>query len=387
MTVFHVALACGIAVALAVRATGAQTGRAPRIAEGRVLRPSSSGRPLPVAGQWIVLHRVGSDRAGPLDSMRSAPDGRFRFRYRPTGDADALYFVSARYRGIAYFSPPLRADVVRGDDADVMVYDTTSDTTALRVQGRHLVLSAPRGARREVAEIFEIENEDTRTVVAPDSVSPVWSTRLPAEAESASVAPGDVSAAAVVFRSNRADVFAPISPGVRQLVLTYLLPASAFPVSRPLERPASVLEVLLEEPRAEVEGARLAEVAPATIDGRTFRRFLAQDVPASEIVRFAAPPPVAQNQAAMRVLAVVVALAMVGALAAWFVRGRTLASTPHPAPAPSTQEHLIAELAALDARFEREKPTSPDARAAYERDRAQLKDRVARALAEEKKPA
>lgn len=342
---------------------------------------------MPVAGQWVVLHRVGSDRAAPLDSVRSGPDGRFRFRYAPSGAEDALYFVSSRHQGIAYFSPPLRTIVVRGGDADIMIYDTTSDTTTLLVQGRHIVVSAARGSKRQVAEVFEIENEGTRTVVARDSTTPLWTTHLPAQAESASVAPGDISAGAVAFRPTRVEVFAPVSPGVRQLVVTYLLPADAFPFALPVERPVSVLEVLLEEPRADAEGARLAEVAPATIEGRTFRRFLAQDVPATAVIRVSAPPPVERNRSAMRVLAVVMALAMLGALFAWLYRRRNGTLRSKVQGHSSTVDLLIAELATLDARFE--KDTSPDAenRAAYERQRVALKDRIARELAAEKTPA
>jgi hypothetical protein len=351
------------------------------------MRPSAQGRPVPVAGQWVVLHRVGSDRAGPLDSARSNADGRFRIRYAPFGIDDALYFVSARYGGIAYFSPPLRADTVRGDDADVMVYDTTPDTSTLRVQGRHFVLSAPRGKRREVAEVFEIENEGTHTVVSRDSVTPVWTTHLPAAAESASVGPGDIGAGAVVFRKGSAEIFAPISPGVRQLVLTYLLPADAFPLSLPLERPVSVFEVLLPESRAKVEGARLTEVAPANIDGRPFRRFLAQDVPRTAVVRVDAPQPAAgQNRGAMRVLAIVVALVMISGLAWVWLKRR--GEQPYVVRRTSSRaDPLIAELATLDARFERGGAPDVDARGAYDRERAELKARIERALAEEKQPA
>ena len=186
--------------------------------EGRILRPDSSGEPRPLAGQWVVLHRVGSDRAGPLDSVRSGATGAFRFRYRTSGSPEALYFVSSMYRGIAYFSPPLRSAVVRGGDGDILVYDTTTDTAGLRVEGRHFVLSLPRGSRREIAEIFELENPGPRTIVAADSATPAWATAVPRDVEDIRVAPGDVAAAAVVFRPGRAELYAPLSPGLRQLL-------------------------------------------------------------------------------------------------------------------------------------------------------------------------
>lgn len=353
------------------------------------MRAEESG-PVPLAGEWIVLHRVGTDRAAPLDSVRSGRDGHFRFRYTMTGDPQALYFVSARYSGIAYFSPPLRADTVRGDDADIIVYATTTDTSTLRMQGRHLVISAAREADREVAEVFELENSGIRTIVARDSTAPLWSVALPDGARNPSVAPGDVTAAAVVFRGGRAQLYAPISPGVRQLVITYRLPLATTALTVPLERDVSVLEVLLEEPRATVEGAGLQQVAPAPIEDRQFQRYLVQDVSADSVVRVTLPAPVSRNSSGLRVLGLAVALVMIGALAAWMLRRRRV-SHPAPADAAATAqmhvERLIAELATLDARFEREASPGAETRASYERDRAALKARIAAALAEENSPA
>jgi len=371
-------LACALCVIVAASVANAQVAEGARLVEGRVARPGKE-QPVPVPDQWVVLHRVGSDRAGPVDSTKTGADGRFRIRYRASGVPDALYFVSARYSGIAYFSPPLRTGNVRGGDGDIIVYPTTSDTAALHVQGHHIVVSAARGRRREIAEVFELDNDGTSTIVARDSVTPLWSTSLPREADSVSVSQGDIGAGAVALRKGRADVYAPISPGVRQLVLTYLLPADAFPVSWPLQRATSVLEVLAEDPRARVEGARLTEVASAAIEGRPFRRFLARDVASNAVVRIDAPKPGGTNRSALRVLAFVIAAVMLGALALWRMRGRRGA----PAVMRIRSEDLIAELATLDARFERNPSADASARAEYERDRADLKARIASALAEE----
>lgn len=367
------------------------TGQA-RLAEGRLLRATDSGRPAPVVGEYVVLHRVGTDRAAPLDSVRSGRDGRFRFRYQRTGDAQALYFVSARYEGIAYFSPPLRADTVRGEDADIIVYGTTRDTATLRSQGRHLVVSAPRGAEREIAEVFELENTGFRTIIARDSTHPLWSIGLPDDARNPSVAPGDVAAAAIVFRNGRAELYAPISPGVRQFVVTYGLPIGTTALSIPVERELAVLEVLLEEPRGTVDGAGLREVAPAPIEDRQFHRFLAQDPPANAVVRVTVPAPVSQNRSVVWVLGAAVAVIMLAALAIWLLRRRRAAPmhTPggaHPATTQSQVDRLIADLATLDARFEREQNPSADTRAAYQRDRAHLKSRIVAALADEDRPS
>ena len=47
-----------------------------------------------VGGVMVTLHRVGPDRSGPVESMRTRGDGSYAFRYQPTGSEDAIYFVS-----------------------------------------------------------------------------------------------------------------------------------------------------------------------------------------------------------------------------------------------------------------------------------------------------
>ncbi|HET9453277.1 MAG TPA: hypothetical protein VFO66_03245 [Gemmatimonadaceae bacterium] len=354
-----------------------------RLVEGRVLRPMDGGEPRPVTGQWVVLHRVGADSAGPLDSARSGANGRFRFRYQASGSPDALYFVSASYGGIAYFSPPLRSASVSGGDADIIVHDTSTDTTRLRMQGRHIVVSQPRGTRREIAEIFDIENQSASTVVASSDVAPLWSTALPEAAESVAVAPGDVSAAAVQFTRGRAALFAPLSPGVRQLVLTYLLPNDAFPVAFPLQRPTSMLEILLEDPRGRVDGVALREVDAATIEGRTFRRLLAQDLAANAVVRIDMPAPPGQRGRVLALVIAAVATIMLLGLVGWLVRRMRAAPAPASSgsPGPSGANDLVAELAAMDARQERAGLALPEAE--YRARRAELKARIEAALAAE----
>jgi hypothetical protein len=363
----------------------APIGAQSRIVEGRVTRPGPGGPPVGVARQWVVLHRVGTKGGAPLDSTQTRDNGRYRISYKADdSDPDALYFVSSRYSGIAYFSPPLRGARVSGGDADVVVYETSTDGSKIRVQGRHLVISAPRNGRREVAEIFELENPETHTVIAKDSVTPIWWAAIPARAESATVAPGDVSANAMTFRPGRAELYAPMSPGVRQVALTYLLDADAFPLTVPMQRTSSLVEVLLEEPRASVEGAKLTEVAAATIEGRQFRRFLAQDAEGNAVMRVTAPEPVQKTRRGLAWLGVGTAFVMLLAAVLWLRRsGRGIVVTSGARSRATESERLIAELAALDARFER----TPSDRASYDATRAELKSQLTRALAAEKDPA
>lgn len=337
-----------------------------------------------------MLHRVGSDRAGPLDSAKTDGAGRYAFRYRTSGAADAIYFVSASYRGIAYFAPPLKGAAVLGDDALITVFDTTSAPVRLRVLGHHYVVSAPGASgRREVLEVVELSNDTTVTAVSRGTL-PVWSAPLPKGAVEPKANPvGDIAAGAVTFAPGRVQVLAPISPGLRQLAYSYMLPSSALPLTITLERPADVVEVLLEEPRAVARGPNLGEVEGVSTAGRRFRRFLARDVPANGELRV----EVVQGTDALRArliagVAIVFAVAMVGALfAALGQRRRRRAALFTTPPVERPAERLVRDLAALDARFERMVDPSPEDRARYESERGALKDQVAAALAGERQPA
>lgn len=247
----------------------------------------------PVGGVWTTLHRVGPDSAGPLDSARTDARGRYSFRYRRTGSTDAVYFVSATHHGVTYFTVPLAFSNVSGDPAEIVVFDTTSRRVPITVRGRHTIFSAPTASgMRSVTEVFELSNDSTVTLVSPDPSSPpTFSALLPRNARDAKVDQGDFTAEAVTFAEGRVRLVAPLPPGVKQLAYSYTLPEADFPLSVPLEAPVDVYEILLEDPRGSATGAKLAEQPAASAEGRTFRRFLAQEVPANSVAVIDLPAP------------------------------------------------------------------------------------------------
>lgn len=256
----------------------------PQRVAGQVVRPGTKSM-LPVPSVWVTLHRVGSDRAAPLDSVRADAQGRYAFDFTRTGDERALYFVSASYGGVAYFTPPLAHNVVRGAEAEIAVFDTTSGPVPISARGHHIIVSAvDASGTRTLTEVYELANDSSVTRVAPSrGEGAVWSAPFPAQASGFRVTQGDVPAAAFKFENGTASVYAPLAPGIKQLAFTYALPARAFPLSMPIVRDTQILEVLIEEEKGTVSGAKLAEQAPVAIERRSFRRFLADDVPASSV--------------------------------------------------------------------------------------------------------
>ena len=350
---------------------------------GRVVRPGAEAF-VPEAGTWVTLHRVGRDRAGPLDSVRTAVDGAYQFRYSRTGAADAIYFVSASYAGIAYFSSGLAQADVTGPDAEIQVFDTTSTGIPLTVRGRHIILSATTGGtRRGMIEVFEITNDSSKTLIGATEKAPTFRVRIPQGAQDFKVAQGDVPADAVSFTDGEVQVQMPFAPGLKRLSFSYSVESEAFPLKLPVQFATGVLEVLAEDPQAMVTAPRVAETAPASVDGRNFRRFLGNDVPASGVLELELPGSI-QAQKTRLVLSMVaaIALAMLVSLARAFGR-RAVPSGPGMASAVAADraaERLARQIADLDARFERAREPGTADRDAYDAERARLKAALTDAL-------
>lgn len=265
----------------------------PQQVSGRVVRPGARNLD-PIAGAWVVLHRVGPDRAGPLDSTQSDARGRYSFKYMRTGSEEAVYFVSASHDGIAYFTPPLAEGKVSGDDGEITVFDTTSGHVPLSVRGHHVVVStADANARRSIVEVYDLSNDSSVTRVASgDSpAGATWQTHIVSSASDFKVGQGDISAGAVSFANGVVSVYAPLAPGIKQLSFSYSLPAKSFPLKLPLEKETGIYEIMIEDKAGSVTGPHLKEVDPVSVDERNFRRFLASDMPENSVAVIDLPPP------------------------------------------------------------------------------------------------
>lgn len=366
-----------------------------RTVEGRVRRPMEHGGDTtgmgPVPGVWVTLHRVGKDTAGPVDSVRSDAAGRYRLRYSTFGASDAVYFASSTWHGIAYFTAPLRAVDARGDDAEITVFDTTSRAFPLSVKGRHLIVSRPDSTdRRTVVEVFELSNDSLVALVSVDTtvLRPTWSVNIPATALDVRVNGEEISPNAFVASNGRASIYSPIAPGIKQVAFTYKLPNSSFPLALTSEAGAVVFEVLLEEPQGTVSGQGFTAVDPVSLEGRNFRRFLAQDVKPDTRIVIELPSTGTPG----RNLYIAALLAAIGFLML-LVLSRSMqraANKRAGAPAVPTlrpqesaaplADRLAQEISALDATYARQQNPSESVQQAYTARRAELRAALAEAL-------
>lgn len=320
--------------------------------------------------------------------MRTGANGAYAIRYRTFGDSSALYFVSTSYGGVAYFTPPLRAPDVRGDDARITVFDTTSGPVRVAIGGRHLIVGSPNpSGRRPVGEVYDLQNDSTVTVVARDTLTPVWTAHIPSAAMNFQANPnGDLPQSALGRHGTEIGIFAPISPGIRQIAFTYELPANAFPLSIPVERPTGVFEILVQEPAARVQAPALRETPPVNAEGRTFRRFLAQDLAANAVVRVDVPRVIGREREKVYIgVAIALIAAMAAALMVTARRSFTRVRAPIVSRAEARSQELLRSIAALDTEFERNPSPDDAAKTSYETRRAALKTELADALAAERR--
>jgi hypothetical protein len=343
---------------------------------GVVVRPSG-GDTVPVAGARVVLHRVAKVEQGPLDSMPSGADGRFRFAL--ARDTAALYLLSARHQGIEYFSLPLDRGMDRGPEPVTLVVHDTSSRTPVTMSARHVVIPrAGDDGTREVLDLIMLSNAGAETRVAPDSLGASWSGPLPALSEGLELGESDVSPDAVIRRNDSAVVSAPISPGEKQLAFQYHLPGGRQNVELPVGSERVALNVLLEEPGAAVAGPGLEAADTQSLEGRSFRRW-SGDVPAGAVVRITLPGPATGSTSVIAVLVIVLALALL--VAGWRILPRRAVATAGRGARAHT-DGLLDELAALDARYQgRESETPPGEWVRYLERRAALKAEAADALA------
>lgn len=355
---------------------------APAVAPGALVEDSTALAVVP--GVMVTLHRVGKDSQAPLDSMRTNRDGAYAFSYKTSGGSDAVYFTSVTWGGIAYFTAPFRSAAVKGTDAEITVFDTTTRTFPLTVSGRHLIISAADTTnQRTVIEVFELSNDSVKTLTsgADSAGTPTWSVSVPTIARDLKAGDSEISADAFAYADGRVVIYSAIAPGVKQVSFSYRVPSEAFPLSFPIQHGAMVLEVLLEDPLGTVVGGGLAAADPQSIENRTFRRFLAQDVKDGTVLDIKLPskPGIGRN---LYIAALLGSIGVIMLLILWRAMQRNRAPAyvglpPVRAREAPLADRLAREIADLDATYAKYENPTDAMRAAYEERRAELKDALA----------
>jgi hypothetical protein len=344
-------------------------GEAQGLVVSGVLQRVEGADTVPVPARWVVLHAVTVAEGGPVDSQRTDANGRFRLRL-PAVDTSANYLLSAQHQGIGYFSPAIDPDSLRaGDVPPLLVYDTASGGDALELAERHLLVRSPGSdGRRRVIELFVLANRGTTTRVVGESEAPVWQVTIPPDAEDVEIGASDLAGDAIEIGQGTLDVFAPVVPGEREVLIGYLVPAGRAEFSLTLDQPVTQLSVLLGDSSAMLEAPPLPLMSVEQLEGQPLRRYGGDAVSAGMDIRIRfgnAPAPFPLQW-------IVVPFAVVVMAVGFVVWRRRVAA---PAPMPNDPTQLAARIAALDAEYRGRDDEG------YRQQRAALKAQLAAALA------
>ena len=250
---------------------------APRTVSGRVVRPGRAGM-ITVGQAWVTLHRVAADSSGPVDSVRTDANGRYSIRYKPVGgDADVLrveHAIAASRISLRRCHRAMRPATTRRSPSSIR----RRRRFAIQTRGRLVVSASSVDGRRTLVEVFELSNDSTVTAVAGARGRATWSAPLAPNGSTtsrsgrATLAPTPCSSVTA-----RVLVYASISPGIRQIAFSYSVPACDFPL-RSRWRIGRRVRGARRGPGCHGSGGGLAEQPAVSLEGRNFRRFLAQNV-------------------------------------------------------------------------------------------------------------
>lgn len=288
----------------------------------------------------------------------------------------ALYMASTTYRGLTYFSDVRTARDTGGPLNPLVVYDTSSTGPAIGVAQRHIVIrGGDGGGRRSVLELVALANDGGRTRIAGEPPRPTWVGRIAAGAEHFEVGQGDVSSEAVRLVGDSVVVTAPIPPGVKQLVFTYDVPGTD-ELRLPIDQPADRLLILASDTAAVVTGGPLMRRGTEVFDDTQFAVFSGTAAAAGDDMVF--------RFSRRRIMPLTATAVIAGVAALLLLLAIPLLTRRQPAGAragpPETPEALARAIAVLDAGHERG-PRSPADVAAYQSQRAALKQRLTDLLA------
>jgi hypothetical protein len=306
---------------------------------------------------------------GALDSVRTDRNGAYDFVVRKP-DTTSQYVVGVQYAGVGYLTRAVGPGRFPSQLLDTISVFDTSATQPISISQRHiLVQPANPDGSIPVLELWVIRNDGDRTRVVTDTSQPTWRGRLLAGATDAEIGESDFPHDAMGHGGDSIAVLTPITPGDKQIVVTYLLPRGTRHLDLSLHEGIGTLGIMLADTLARVDSGPLKPYGVSTFENIPYLRLEAKNVSSGGSVGIALRTGPAEPGDFWWVIVAAAALGMVAAFFAWWRSVRARAGL-------SDAEIIAVQIAALDA--------SPEEPGNAERlvKRADLSRRLAAALAE-----
>lgn len=324
-------------------------------------------------------------------------DGTFSF---PNVDVvqGRVWMAQVMYNNVPFSSQPLHdTDIKPGQDASVAVTisESSTDASVLSAQRLHVFFDFSVAGTLQVAELFIIQNNTNKAVVAADPTHPALQFTLPAGAVNLSFQDGTLGDGRYVQMPNGfGDTQAVPPQGSAQVLFAYEMPYAnnTANVSVPIPMPVDSAVVLVPAAGVTVTGSQVSPSGTQSVQGSgTIATFSASNLARGTTLDLTvAGQPVDTTAATTGAttdssspVALVIGLAVFGVALAgggyWLFRQRRAAAyeaegfnTPEPAGSTESVESILDAIVALDDLYQAgELPEE-----AYKERRAELKTRL-----------
>ena len=333
---------------------------------------------VPLTEGMVVLHMVSADSSGEVDSVRVEPDGSFQLRLPHVPDhanRAEIFFASVRYRGLLYFGPAVTDPVQLDSFYLIQSYDTLSVPSGgaqIPLSGRDLLLEKT-GDGWAATDVFQLRQEGDRTLYSPEE-GIIWAYPLPESATDFQVGQAEMAPDAIRFADGRIELYAPLPPGDRYLMIRYRISEADFVL--PMPGRTDRMEILVREPAPAVEFHPLSLSSPVELEpGSAFRRFAADNLFDAEVRSEIASEPWSLPAEWLGLLLA----GLLGAAGIFGYRRRGGDASLNAAlPGELHRDRLLIAIATLDREFEGEEDRSASERTKYEAQRGGLLSKLKR---------
>ncbi|MCS7173543.1 MAG: hypothetical protein N0A24_09215 [Armatimonadetes bacterium] len=253
---------------------GASRASEPLVITGRVVH-GETGRPM--GGVEIRVLGMSGGRNPQERAARTDTAGRFAVWMDPSFRA---YAVQAFYRGVVYTEGPMASGGKKSLKVTVRVYETTRDPRNLVLLRRALLLEPVARGVLEIREVVVLMNRAPRTYVGEEGTVRL---PLPPGAQEISVWQG-MAPVGVDARGALVDSL-PVTPGPREIVLSYRVPHRTGRIffTLPVTLPVVAMDVFAPEPLA-IRSEALPGREARTVQGRRVVRVWGEKIPAGSVV-------------------------------------------------------------------------------------------------------
>lgn len=361
------------------------------LVEGTV--ENGSGGELP-EGLTVTLY--GYDQLDEVLRSDTTVDGEGDFRFDEVELVEGrVLFTTVEYGGVTYGSEFV---IVEGDkttfDLPVTIYESTTDSSVLRVERLHIFFEFPAPEVMTVVQLFVITNQSNQAVVPSAEGAPSIIFDLPAQATNLVFQESELGDRFVLLPEGFGDLRT-VLPGTSdyQLLFAYDLPYErALEFSLPISFDVGALIAFLPEGNVKLTSDLLEESGFQDLQGKSYQMYATGGLPAaSEVgIKLSGRNPAGGaatifnlevgNSLFIGLGALVVALVAVGWYmrnrgTSWIEEGEGLADVGD-LEAEGSAEALMDAIILLDELYE----AGEVEEAAYEARRAALKARLAETL-------